>query len=55
MDYRYGIWFRDRNVGKQSGEAYPIECISKKTLECRDAIDVKSRKRGIVRRKRMES
>ncbi len=30
MDYRYGIWFRDRNVGKQSGEAYPTECISKK-------------------------
>ena len=55
MDYRYEIWFRDRNVGKQSGEAYPTECISKKTLECGTAIDVKIRKRGIVRRKRMES
>ena len=55
MDYRYEIWFHDRNVGKQSGEAYPTECISKKTLECRDAIDVKSQKRGIVRRKRTES
>ena len=55
MDYRYEIWFHDRNVGKQSGEAYPPECISKKSLECETAIDVKIRKRGKLSRKRMES
>ena len=55
MDYRYEIWFRDRNVGKQSGEACPPECISKKSLECGTAIDVKIRKRGKLSRKRMES
>ena len=55
MDYRYEIWFRDRNVGKQSGEACPPECISKKNIGVWDCNRCGNPKRGIVRRKRMES